>query len=87
MAVPEAFTSGLGTILGVQARPVANITTIVINDMHITQTNLAPQRTGEVLLTIDSSVYIVRFQFTDESLDQRTLQGLPKKRNPNITER
>ena len=82
MSLNERFTAGMGTILGLQAVPISGITTLDIVDMKISQNNVAPERVGTVLLSIDGVVYTVRFTLTDESFDQRTLQGATKRRNP-----
>lgn len=82
MSVAESFTAGLGTILGVQLTPVQNIATLTIVDMHIEQSNAAPERNGRVLINVDGILYEIRFSFSEETYDQRTLEGYPKKRNP-----
>lgn len=82
MSVAESFTAGLGTILGLQATPIQNVTTITILDMHIEQSNAAPERNGRILLSVDGVLYEIRFSFAEETYDQRTIEGFPKKRNP-----
>lgn len=82
MAIAESFTAGLGTILGIQLTPVQNVTTLQIIDMHIEQSNAAPERNGRILINVDGSLYEVRFSFAEETYDQRTIEGFPKKRNP-----
>lgn len=82
MSVSELYTAGLGTILGVQATPQENIGSLVVLDVHINQSNIAPERSGIVLLSIDGILYRVAFRFAEETLDQRTQEGYAKKRNP-----
>lgn len=82
MSVAEQFTAGLGTILGIQATPIQNVTAISIVDMHIAQSNAAPERHGRILLNVDGVLYEIRFSFAEETYDQRTIEGFPKKRNP-----
>lgn len=82
MSLAESFTAGLGTILGVQLAPIANVTTLQIVDMHISQSNAAPERNGRLLISVDGVLYLITFSFTEETYDQRTQEGFPKKRNP-----
>ena len=82
MALAESFTAGLGTILGVQLSPVTGIASLVIVDMHISQSNVAPERNGRLLIAVDGALYEIRFSFAEETYDQRTQEGYPKKRNP-----
>ena len=82
MSVAESFTAGLGTILGLQLVPIQNVATVTIVDMHIEQSNAAPERNGRVLISVDGVLYEVRFTFSEETYDQRTQEGYPKKRNP-----
>ena len=67
MSVAEQFTAGLGTILGIQATPIQNVTTISIVDMHIAQSNAAPERHGRILLNVDGVLYEIRFSFAEET--------------------
>lgn len=85
MAISESFTAGMGTILGVQMTPIANVTDITILDMRIIQSNAGPERQGEILFAVDGDVYTLRFTFSEETYDQRTQEGYSKKRNPKAT--
>lgn len=82
MSVSERFTAGMGTIMGVQAVPIDNITDLVVLESTIRQGNMLPARTGSVLLAVDGVLYVLEFDFIDESFDQRTLEGYSKRRNP-----
>lgn len=82
MSLSEQFTAGMGTILGVQAEIQSGITDLTLIDMHIDQSNLAPERTGTVLLAVDGVVYRITFRFTEEAFDQRTQEGYTKRKNP-----
>jgi hypothetical protein len=82
VSLVESFTAGMGTILGVQVVPIVNITTLTVVDMHINQSNSGPERHGQVLLSVDGALYRLDFQFSEETYDQRTIEGFPKRRNP-----
>jgi hypothetical protein len=82
MSISEQFTAGMGTILGIQASPQSGITDLTVVDIHINQSNLAPERTGTVLLSVDGVLYRITFRFADEAFDQRTQEGYTKRRNP-----
>lgn len=85
MSVAEQFTAGLGTILGIQLSPISGVTTLQIVDMHIEQNNLAPERRGRILISVDGVLYEIRFAFAEETYDQRTIEGFPKQHNPKAT--
>lgn len=85
MAVTESFTAGMGTILGIQMVPIQNVASLLILDMHIEQSNTSPERVGTILFSVDGVVYTLRFVFTEETYDQRTQEGYPKRRNPEAT--
>ena len=87
MAITTGIAHGQSTTLEVQARPIANITTLNILDARFIHTNLGPQRLGDVVIEVDGDIYLVRFTFTEEAIDQRTVQGYTKKRNPETSER
>jgi hypothetical protein len=83
----EQFGAGQGVILGVQALwSGAAASFLRIADITLNQTNISPKRTGVIDLRInndfDSRKFLLYFDLTDESYDQRTLQGYAKKRNP-----
>mgnify|MGYP001297316751 CR=1 FL=1 len=82
MSLSEQFTSGQGTILGIQAGIISGITTLAIVDIHIDQSNLVPERTGSLLLDVDDVLYLLSFSFAEEAFDQRTQEGYKKIRNP-----
>jgi len=87
MAFTEAFGHHQSTALGVQVRSIANVTTVVLNDIRFLHTNVGPQRRGVVVVTIDGDQYTLDFTLTDEALDQRTIQGYTKQRVPTSTRR
>lgn len=83
MALVESFVSGMGTILGVQAVPIQNITDITIVEMRIVQDQSAAERKGAIRLLVDGVVYDLFFTLSEETYDNRTLEGARKRRNPN----
>lgn len=86
MAVGEGFAHSASTVLDVQAKPGTGVTTILVNDVRFIHSNLGPQRLGDIVLTVDGDTYIIRFIFTEEAIDQRTVQGHTKQYNPETAE-
>lgn len=87
MAITEGFAHSGSTVLSVQAKPGTGTTSVVVNDARFIHSNLGPQRLGDIVLTVDGTdVYIIRFTFTEEAIDQRTVQGHTKKYNPETAE-
>ena len=69
-------------VLVATAIPGAGVTTVTAHDARFLHTNVGPRRQGEILLEVDSEFYLIRFTFTDEMLDARTVQGYIKESNP-----
>jgi len=87
MAISEGFAHSSSTVLSVQAKPGAGTTAIVVEDVRFIHSNLGPQRLGDIVITVDgTNVYIIRFTFTEEAIDQRTVQGYTKRYNPETAE-
>lgn len=82
MSLSEQFSTGMGTMLGLQAGIQSGITTLAVLDLHMNQAGLVPERAGTALLAVDGVIYQIHFRFTDETFDQRTHEGYQKMRNP-----
>lgn len=87
MSVAEAFGHSRTTILGIQLRAINNITTLVVRDIQFHATNLGPLKAGTLLMDIDGVTYRIHFTLSEDALDQRTLQGFTKQRNPEYSEK
>jgi hypothetical protein len=80
MALSERFGLGQAIILGVQARPVENVTTLTVEGVKILNTNLEDERTGFVDIFLDGNFFELKFTFRDETLSHRTFTGAQKKK-------
>lgn len=86
MAITEGFAHSSTTVLGIQGKPGTGVTDVIVNDVRFIHSNLGPQRLGDIVVTVDGNVYLIRFIFTEEAIDQRTVQGHTKRYNPETAE-
>lgn len=80
MALDEAFSGKLGTTLGVQIRDIVGVTTHSITTVVMFRNNVAAERNAEITFRVDGLDYRLRLEFTDETLEARTLRGAVKEK-------
>lgn len=82
MPIEERFDAKMGTVLGVQIRPISGVTTATVTGITMFLNNITAERNGVISFRVDGLDYEIRFEFTDETLENRTLTGALKLRNP-----
>jgi hypothetical protein len=78
VAVSEVFLTGQGLVINVQYTATFGIFALIVVEMFLHQNNLSPERSGEIILSVDGVGYRVKFTLTDETMDKRTLMGQTK---------
>lgn len=84
MALQERFGYGIGTVLGVQAKPITGITDIEITGVLVRQTNLLPERLAIVTFDVDGESFQLELAFIDDTLDSNTITGRIKNRASDV---
>lgn len=78
----ERFSGGQGIQLGVQLRTISGITNAEITGLRVDAANIDSEHHFVLEMTIDSQDYEIDGTFTDDTLNERTLRGYKKIRNP-----
>lgn len=73
----ERFAFGLGTVIGVQAVGVANVTNVTLTGLLVRTGNLRSQRFFELLFTVDGVDHKLVGEFEDDTFYRQTIAGAP----------
>lgn len=82
----ERFSFGLGTVVGVQAVGVTNVTNVTITGLLVRTGNFRSQRLIEMLFTVDGTNHQIFAEFEDDTFFRQTLVGTPIKRTEDANE-
>ncbi len=84
MSLNERFANAPGFRIKVRVRPITGISSMSINGLAITDTNLRSERNFIMLLTIDGEEFSLEGNFLDETFTNRNIRGALKARTPGI---
>jgi hypothetical protein len=80
MPVEERFGIGPNIVIGVQARPVENVTDLFLLGVRVAKTNIEEERHITVDFQLDGELYELELVFRDETLSGRDFLGRVKKK-------
>ncbi len=79
--IEERFGVGPGIIVGVQARPIENITDLFMLGVRVLKTNIEEERHVVVSFQVESDLFELQMVFRDETMSGKDFLGKTKKKN------
>lgn len=79
--IEERFGVGPGIVVGVQAKPIENITDLFVLGVRVLKTNIAEERHVVVSFQVESDLFELQMVFRDETLSAKDFLGKTKKKN------